>query len=153
MAKRNGNRNEMIFRMYEEGTSVADIVEATELSYDWVLRLLKSKGFYKKPMKLHADKSAKKDLLNLIEGIKEDKQVSKPKAQEKFIKKEGTHVAAFKLYDKTFDTYGEMREYKKQMGIRVRLLATDGKTSEEIAEITGLNKKSIARFMLTLTND
>lgn len=147
MAKKTESRVDLVVRLHEQGLGVTDIIDAADMSYDRVLRILKTKGLYKKPMKRYSDRDSKMELRGLIEDINTKVSLSKPSVEkiEEVIFAKAPKV--FEYHGHSFDTYSEMKEFKKQMSIKVKLLSAEGKTRDEIAELTGLGRKSIAKIL------
>lgn len=139
MAKKTNYRNDLVLQMYQEGKPVTVIMKATDMSHDAIAGLLKREGVYKNTLDTAAQN--KKELISLIDNAADAKPIKKA-----FVAR-GQPARVFTAYNKTFVSFGEMKEYKRQMSIRVKLLSADGSKPDQITAITGLNKKSIAKIL------
>lgn len=137
--------------MYEQGATVAEILETTDMSYDRVLRLLKEKGVYKTKSRSRAD-SSKERIMELLDmeadAMKLAREMHLPYLVVKSVaseKKGGKRQ--FEYGGKYFDSFNEVKLFKQQTGIAARMLALEGKSRVEIAEQLGISMKSAGRFL------
>lgn len=151
MRKKLAFRNSEAMRLYGEGAAITEIVEALDMSYDRVLRLLKEKGVYRPEKRNNADKS--KDSILEFMRMEDDatKAAAELQATEEHVKTlpKATVAEGGKYFYRNvgFDSYGEMKAYKKKTGVEVRLLDVEGKTRQEIAQCLGISLASVVRFL------
>ena len=144
-------RVDEVLRLYKEGTTVADIIETVDMSYDRVLRLLKKNGVYTSK-KLGMEDTSKERIMELLDTEKKVMNVVNelrvPYLVVKSVEKEKNEAdKKFEYRGIFFNTYNELKFFKQQTGVEVRLLALEGKTKQEIAKILGVSLKSIGRFL------
>lgn len=150
MGKKEDYRVEKVLRLYKEGATIADIIEAVDMSYDRVLRLLRKKGVYKANKKTKEETSKERiydllktegDVMSVVEELKVPYLVVKSVAKEKSVSKK------FEYRGKVFESYAELKLFKQQTGVEVKLLLLEGKTKQEIAKMLAISLRAIARFL------
>lgn len=149
MGKKEDYRVDEVVRLYEEGTTIAGIIEIVDMSYDRVLRLLRKKGVYKANKKTKEETSKERiydllktegDVMSVVEELKVPYLIVKSVAKEK------SDTKKFAYRGKVFESYAELKLYKQKTGMEVKLLILEGKTKQEIAKMLGISLRAIAKF-------